>query len=122
MDIADKKVIFQFNLIPMVCIMIAAGLCGWGIGSLGTENMEILTGIGSGVTIALMFGVALCCSGDRQAVMIKTGSICFAVGAIIFNVILASVCATPKPYIIASGIYLMLWALTIYGLYKSRTV
>lgn len=122
MENTDKKIFFQFELIPVVCFLIVAGLCGWGICSLATESMEILTGISSGTMIALMFGTALCCSGDRQAVMIKTASICFTVGAIILNVILAWICATPKPYIIATGLYLILWVLTIYGLYKSRTV
>lgn len=122
MDIADKKGMFQFKLIPTICVLIAAGLCGWGISSLATESMEILVGIGSGVMIALMFGLALSCSGDRQAVMIKTASICFAVVAIILNVILAWLCKTPKPYIIASCIDLMLWVLAIYSLYQSKTV
>lgn len=122
MDFTDKKGMFQFKLIPIICVLLAAGLCAWGISSLATEKMEILTGIGSGTMIALMFGLALSCSSDRQAVMIITASSCFAVGAIILNLILAWVCTTPKPYIIVTCIYLILWILTIYGLYKSKTV
>lgn len=122
MDIADKKDMFQFKLIPIICSLLAAGLCAWGITSLATESMEILIGIGSGAMIALMLGLALCCSGDRQVIMIKTASGCFAIVAIILNVILAWVCTTPKPYIIVTCIYLILWILTIYGLYKSKTV
>lgn len=114
--------IFHFKPIPLACVVIASGLFGWSITSLTAENMELLIGIGAGLMVALMLGLAVCCTTGRHPTMIRVASICFAVAGIIMNIILACLCKTVKPYVIVWGIDLMFWILVIYSLYKRKPV
>ncbi|MBD5230578.1 MAG: hypothetical protein HDS66_00195 [Bacteroidales bacterium] len=123
METNQTPVILQFKLIPVICVVLVSGLLGWSVTSLiDAENMQILIGICTGVMAAVMFGVAVCCTGDRQATMLKVSCISFGIIGLLLNALLALLCETVKPYVITSAIYLLIWLLITYRLYKARTV
>ncbi len=122
MENTEKNEIFRFQPIPVAITIISSALCGWAASSLAGEGMQWLTGIATGVMLALMLSLAGCCTNSRQAHMVRVASMCFVVLAAILNIVLALTCHTAKPFIIIDGLFLMLWAIVIYALYRSRPV
>lgn len=119
MENTEKQEVFKFQPIPVIITIISSALCGWAASSLAAENMQWLTGIVTGVMLALMVGFAACCTGTRHGHNVRVASLCFVAVSAIINIVLALTCETVKPFIIVDGIYLMLWGLAIYSLYKS---
>lgn len=115
---SDK--VFEFNALPIIGSLIAAGLIGWAVSSFAEfSHTEVL----SGVLAAILCGAILVVRGSvvksRLGTMIKADCWLFLVISIVASFALALWCPIPKYFIIIDGLLLLAFLSSVYKLSKT---
>lgn len=115
----DEPKLLVLKPVPLVLMLVLAGLLGWFFAIMAPENMRLTAGLFGGIMAGVILGVAACTTSERVSIMIKTSSSLFLVISLVLSLILALSCETLHYYFIFNGVLLVIYLCTVYGLIKS---
>ena len=113
----------KFNVFLSVIAVLLAGLIGYGFYAANSgEKFVWLITFGSGICMALsLIGIlAVSTEGRAGGINIKALSSIFFVLFLISNLVFTFTTIKLAPYVIINGIMLLIYAVSIYGIIKSR--